>query len=146
MQREIGRAALQKLDEWGERRRENASYLNGRLAYIPGVRVTIPPSHIRHAYYKYCLFIRPERWNPGWSRDRMVAAINAEGIWCNGGHCGEIFREKPFELVDRPERPLPTAEELFATAIMCKVDPTLEAADMQDTADALEKVLSEALS
>ena len=145
MQSAIGRAILPKLDGWVERRRENAAYLNQRLAGLPGVRVTIPPPGTTHAYYKYYFFVAPERLKPGWSRDRIVASVNAEGIWCNSGHCGEIFREKAFDAVGRPERSLPIAAELFATAIMCNVHPTLERTDMKDTADAIEKVVAQAM-
>ncbi len=146
MQSAIGRAALAKLDRWVDRRRNHAATLNRRLAEMAGVRLTIPPAEVRHAYYKYYFFIAPERLKAGWTRDRIVSAINAEGIWCNSGHCGEIFREKAFDAVGRPDRPLPVAEELFATAIMCNVHPTMEAEDIGDTADALEKVLSQALA
>ena len=113
---------------------------------MPGVRLTIPPADIHHAYYKYYFFIEPARLKPSWTRDRIVSAINAEGIWCNSGHCGEIFREKAFDAVGRPGRQLPVAEELFATAVMCNVHPTLEPADMRDAGDAMEKVLSQALA
>lgn len=145
MQSAIGRATLPKLDGWVKRRANNAAYLNRRVASIPGVRVTIPPPEVRHAYYKYYFFIVSDRLRSGWTRDRIVSTINAEGVWCSVGHCGEIFREKAFEAVGRPEHSLPVAEELFATAIMCNVHPTMDVADMRDTGDALEKVLSAAL-
>lgn len=145
MQSAIGRAVLPKLSGWVEKRRDNSGYLNRRLAGIPGVRLTLPDEDTRHAYYKYYCFVMPDRLKPGWTRDRIVSAINAEGIWCNSGHCGEIFREKAFDSVGRPERALPVAAELFATAVMCNVHPTLAPEDMRDTADAFEKVLSEAL-
>jgi dTDP-4-amino-4,6-dideoxygalactose transaminase len=145
MQAAIGRVVLPKLDGRVAKRRNNAAYLNRRLASLPGIRLTIPPPDIQHAYYKYYLFVEAERLRPHWSRDRIVSAVNAEGIWCNSGHCGEIFREKAFDSIGRPERPLPVAQELFATAIMCNVHPTLQPADMKDTADAIEKVLSQAL-
>jgi hypothetical protein len=146
MQSAIGRAILPKLNGWVERRCANAAYLNGRLAGLEGLRLTVPPAEIRHAYYKYYVFIVPEQLKPRWTRDRIVSAINAEGIWSSSGHCGEIFREKAFDSVGRPKRTLPVAAELFATAIMCNVHPTLERSDMRDTGDALEKVFSEALA
>ncbi|MGC2660298.1 MAG: DegT/DnrJ/EryC1/StrS family aminotransferase [Bryobacteraceae bacterium] len=145
MQSAIGRAQLRKLDDWVARRAHNAAYLNRRLASIPGVRLTIPSPDCRHAYYKYYFFVAPEQLKSGWTRDRIVAAINAEGVWCNSGHCGEIFRELAFDSVGRPERSLPVAQELFATAVMCNVHPTMDMADMRDIGDALEKVLSVAL-
>jgi dTDP-4-amino-4,6-dideoxygalactose transaminase len=142
----IGRLQLGKLNGWIERRRANAEYLNRRLGSMPGVRLTIPRAAFHHAYYKYYFFVEPEHLMSGWTRDQIVSAINAEGIWSNSGHCGEIFREKAFDAVGRPENPLPVAKELFATAVMCNVHPTLTETDIRDTGDALEKVLSQALA
>jgi hypothetical protein len=141
MQAAIGRVILRNLDQQVIRRRENAEYLNSRLVSCPGVRTTLPPAGIYHSYYKYYFFLRPEALKPGWTRDRVVAAINAEGIPITSGHCGEIFREKAFDLVGRPDRPLPVAQELFATAVMCQVHPTLDRKDLEDTANAIQKVL-----
>lgn len=144
MQAAIGRVLLRNLDEQVARRRHNAHFLNSRLAACRAVRTTLPPDGIYHSYYKYYFFLRPETLKPGWTRDRIVAAINAEGIPATSGQCGEIFREKAFEVVDSPDRRLPVAEELFGTAIMGQVHPTLDRADLEDTASAVEKVLHHA--
>lgn len=144
MQAAIGRVLLRNLDQQVVQRRQNANFLNARLATCPGVRTTLPPDGIYHSYYKYYFFVRPETLRPGWTRDRVVAAINAEGIPVTSGPCGEIFREKAFESIGRPNRRLPIAEELFATAVMCQVHPTLDRTDLEDTANAIEKVLHHA--
>ena len=53
VQAAIGRVQLRRLPTWLEQRRRNASVLTTGLSDIPLLRVTVPPVHIDHAYYKY---------------------------------------------------------------------------------------------
>jgi len=145
MQAAIGRAALGKLPAWNEQRRRNAAVLNRRLAELPALRVTLPPEEIVHAYYKYYVFVRPERLKEGWDRDRLMAAICAEGIPCLSGSCSEIYLEKAFERAGlRPLERLKTAQELGETSLTFMVHPTLTEQDMADICRAVEKVCGEA--
>jgi hypothetical protein len=143
MQSAIGRVQLGKLPEWTRRRQQHAALLTEGFLRMPALRVTVPPTGIGHAYYKYYAFVRPERLNPGWDRDRIMAAVNAEGIPCFSGSCSEIYREKAFADAGlAPERRLPTAKELGETSLMFLVHPTLSATEMDDTVRAAGKVLA----
>jgi dTDP-4-amino-4,6-dideoxygalactose transaminase len=109
------------------------------------LRFTTPPDYIRHAYYKYYVFIRPEYLKVGWNRDRIIETLNARGIPCFSGSCSEIYLEKAFEREDlRPLTRLPVARELGETSLMFPVHPTLTEEYMQQTAAAVEKVMLEA--
>ncbi len=145
MQAAIGRVQLKRLPAWLERRRRNAAILTDRLQKIPALRVTRPPNHAGHAYYKYYAFVRPGRLAAGWDRDRLLAAIMARGVACFTGSCSEIYREKAFVLADMaPATRLPVARELGETALMFLVDPTLGDAEMEHTANAVEAAFAEA--
>jgi dTDP-4-amino-4,6-dideoxygalactose transaminase len=145
LQAAIGRLQLKRLPAWLERRRRNAAIVTDRLQKIPALRVTRPPNHAGHAYYKYYAFVRPGRLAAGWDRDRLLAAIMARGVACFTGSCSEIYREKAFVLADMaPARRLPVAKELGETALMFLVDPTLGDAEMEQTADAVEAAFAEA--
>lgn len=147
MQAAIGLVQLRKLPEWHARRCQNAVRLTQRLRNIPALRLTEPPDHIGHAYYKYYAFVRPERLRQDWSRDRIMAAINAEGVSCFSGSCSEIYLEKAFDVRGlRPARRLPAAKELGEASLMFLVHPTLSAADMDHTCQVVEKVFSAATS
>lgn len=143
MQSAIGRVQLCKLPTWTRARQDNAAILTQAFSRIPALRVTIPPQEIGHAYYKYYGFVRQELLRERWNRDRIMASINAEGIPCFSGSCGEIYLEKAFEGI-RPPKRLPTAQELGETSLMFLVHPTLSIADMEDTCRAVQKVLSQA--
>jgi hypothetical protein len=71
-----------------------------------------------------------------------MAAINAEGIPCYSGSCSEVYLEKAFPQDMRPPAPLPAAHALGEESLMFMVHPTLSAADMEDTARAVEKVFA----
>ena len=145
VQSAIGRVLLRKLPEFVHTRRRLANILTGRFSGIPALRVTIPPDHTMHSYYKYCVFLHPEHLREDWNRQRIVDAVNAEGVPCFVGGCSEIYLERAFPQELRPRSRLPMARELGETALMFLVHPTLSEHDMQDTADAVEKVLARAV-
>jgi dTDP-4-amino-4,6-dideoxygalactose transaminase len=142
MQSAIGRVLLQKLPQFVEKRQYLAGLLTTRFAGIPALRVTTPPEHVTHSYYKYYVFLRAERLRAGWTRQRIIDAINAEGIPCFAGTCSEIYLEQVFPPELRPPARLPVAKELGETGLMFLVHPTLSDGDMADTAEAVEKVLT----
>ena len=143
MQAAIGRIQLRKLPEWIEKRRRNAAILTRAFLNIPALRVTVPSDDFYHAYYKYYVFIKPEMLKKGWDRDRIIVAVNEEGVPCFTGSCSEMYLEKAFETNGlRPQKRLSTAEELGQTAMMFLVHPTLSEEDMLDMAKAVEKVMA----
>ena len=144
VQSAIGRLQLQKLPLWLAMRRGHSAMLNHRLASIPSLRLTIPPQHIGHAYYKYYVFLRPEMLRGDWTRDRIVAAINLRGVPCFAGSCGEIYLEAAFPLAWRPQERLPIAKQLGETSLMFLVHPTLSQSSIERTADAIGDVMAAA--
>jgi dTDP-4-amino-4,6-dideoxygalactose transaminase len=142
IQAAVGRVQLRKLEEWSAARRRNAAVLDCVLADIPAVRLTIPDSDIRHAYYKYYAFVRPERLRVGWDRDRIMAAINAAGVPCYAGSCSEMYLEKAFDrTAHRPVPRLPVARQLGETSLMFLVDPTWNGDRMDSAAATIRQVV-----
>jgi dTDP-4-amino-4,6-dideoxygalactose transaminase len=145
VQAAIGRVQLRKLEGWVQRRRDNARRLTEALGDVAALRIPVPPADVGHAYYKYYAFVRPERLARGWSRDRIMAAINACGVPCTVGSCSEIYLEKAF--ADRgwgPPRPLPVARELGLTSLMFVVHPTLADEAVAHAIAAVREVMAQA--
>jgi dTDP-4-amino-4,6-dideoxygalactose transaminase len=108
-------------------------------------RVTKPPEHVGHAYYKYYVFVRPEKLKAGWDRDRIMNAVAAEGVPCFSGSCSEVYLEKAFEANGlRPIGRQPVAKELGEISLMFLIHPTLTSKDMDTVAKAVSKVMAEA--
>lgn len=145
MQAAIGRRQLLKLPAWVAARRRNAQLLDAELVEVPGLTLPVPSADCVHAYYKYYAFVDATRLAPGWSRERIIDAINAEGIPCISGSCSEIYLEKAFVANGlRPATRLPAARLLGETSFTLMVHPTMSRGDIIDTAAAIRKVMDAA--
>jgi dTDP-4-amino-4,6-dideoxygalactose transaminase len=144
MQAAIGRAQLRNsLSKWVQRRRQNATVLTACFRRWPALRVTEPPEHIYHAYYKYYAFIRPELLKDGWDREKILMAVEAEGIPGLSGSCSEVYLEKAFDHTSwRPKHRLPVARALGETSLMFLVHPTLTPEEIADICQVVQKVLA----
>lgn len=138
LQAAIGRLQLGYLDEWIAKRRDNAARINAGLSDIPALRTTLPSTREFHSYYKYYAFVRPSKLRDGWNRDRILTALQAEGLPGLSGSCPEIYREKAFGFESKTV--LPVAHELGDTSIMLPVHPTLELSDVNDMIFAVRKI------
>ncbi len=152
MQAVIGRSQLQRMAEWTRLRTANANAIRDVL--IPFANDLGPvrlgelndatDDATTHAYYKYYAYIRPDNLAEGWTRDRIVNEIAAQGVPCFQGSCSEIYREKAFDGMScRPDIPLPNARELGETSMMFLVHPTLTHDDLARTTKAIHGVLSQ---
>ena len=140
MQAAMGRIMLSKLDMWVERRRYFADLLNQAFNNIPGLRTTIPSLNTYHAYYKYYVFICPEKLKIGYTQKTILAQLSEKRVPCVAGICPEVYLEKAFErypyrLVpldkkifkdDQNMQHLPNAKKLGENSLMFMVHPTLD--------------------
>ena len=142
LQSAIGRIQLRRMKEWNGLRTRNALILINALADCLAIRVPVPPAHLRHAWYKFHCFVRPDNLVPGWNRDRIAAEISALGYPARQGSCSEIYLEKCFkESGLAPTKRLPVARELGETSLMFLVHPTITKEQMEGYADAILSVL-----
>ncbi|HFC9439988.1 TPA: DegT/DnrJ/EryC1/StrS family aminotransferase [Vibrio cholerae] len=141
----LGRIQLQRMAEWSAKRQHNGKLIDKVVADLPVVRCVQVADYIEHAEYKHYLFINPEWLKAGWSRDRIVEAINAEGVPAYQGSCSEIYLEKAFDNTQwRPAERLKNAVTLGETSLMFLVHPTLTEQEIEKTCQVLRKVLMQA--
>ncbi|MOA40599.1 hypothetical protein D3C78_1624880 [compost metagenome] len=77
----------------------------------------------------------------GWSRDRIMQEINAQGIPCFSGSCSEVYLEHAFDGTPwRPEKRLENAQQLGETSLMFLVHPTLSPDSIEKTIIAINAV------
>lgn len=141
VQSAIGRIQLRKLPNWIRIRRQHAAALTRCFAELRGLRVTVPPPHIGHSYYRYYVFVRPDCLREGWNRDRILLELNARGVACNEGGCSEIYLEKAFPPSWRPAERLPVARECGETSLAFLVHPTMTPDEVAFTCDAVRDVM-----
>jgi dTDP-4-amino-4,6-dideoxygalactose transaminase len=118
---------------------------NDSSALMARSEATRQSSGCAHAHYKCYVYVKSESLKADWSRDRIIEAINAEGVPCFQGSCSEVYLEKAFDGTGwRPEPRLPVARDLGETSLMFLVHPTLTEEEIQKTCDVIQKVMTEA--
>lgn len=143
MQAAIGRIQLRRMPEWHRRRLENATAIWSVARELPGLRVPEVPRNVDHAAYKCYAFVEPAALKSGWTRDRIMAEINARGVPCYSGSCSEVYLEMAFEGTGwRPAERLPVARELGETSLMFLVHPTLSPDEIGRTCAVLSDVMT----
>jgi dTDP-4-amino-4,6-dideoxygalactose transaminase len=159
VQAAIGRIQLCRMTEWTTRRNANAEKLATTCRRHACIRVPefrcgqtcgarcATKNGCMHAQYKFYVYINPDCLADGWSRDRLVEAINEAGVPCAQGSCSEVYLEKAFDGTGwRPQVPLPVARELGETSLMFLVHPTLTDDEMEKSCRVLDVVLVRATS
>lgn len=134
----MGRIQLGKLDQWQAKRQANAQVLIDGLAQVPVFRIPVPENFIRHAYYKFYVFV------PATIRDALVRVCWDHKLPVGAGACSEIYREGAFadRAMSLAQR-LPVARELGETSLMLPVHPTLQELHMRYLVDRLAELVAE---
>jgi len=145
MQASIGRVALTKLPRWLGMRRRNAEIYTRLLSGLSAIHIPNPPLDIKHACYRFYLYIIPERLKPDWSRDRIMNEVGKLGRPGLSGTCCEIYLEQAFSAAElQPGDRLPNARWLTENSLMLPVHPALSREDIEDIAGTVAQVVKEA--
>ncbi|MCU4364248.1 DegT/DnrJ/EryC1/StrS aminotransferase family protein [Acinetobacter variabilis] len=143
MQAVIGRIQLKKMSEWTAQRNANMEKIYAVFADSPYFTVHRPSDDYVHAAYKCYVQVNTDALPEGWSRDRIVTEINAEGVPCFSGSCSEVYLEHAFDDTPwRPKERLNNAQKLGETSLMFLVHPTLTENNIQTTKDVIQQVIS----
>jgi len=123
----IGLAQMDRLDEFTQRRRQNAAYLNEKISSVVTPRV---PEGFEHVWHQYTV-----RFTDGRDRDAAAKRLGDAGIGSGifypvPAHKQGYMRELVGEIT------LPVTERLAAEVLSLPVHPQL-------TQDDLEKIVSE---
>ena len=86
---------LKKLPHLLEPRLSAAAYLTKELTGIPGLTQPKVESDCVHGYYLYAM--KHDAASTGISRDKVVEALNAEGIFFNSGYTRPIYLNPMFQ-------------------------------------------------
>lgn len=144
IQSAIGRLQLKKLDMWIDKRTKLSNIFNNAFKDLDGLRITLPPSHIKHAYYKYYVFTEPEKLKSDKDRDLIMNSLNGLGIACYSGSCSEIYKEKAFDKMFSSQKPsLKVAKELGETSLMFLVHPTINEEDIYKICEQTKKIIKQ---
>jgi dTDP-4-amino-4,6-dideoxygalactose transaminase len=143
MQAVIGRIQLQRMPEWTQKRTAYAKRILAAFENSPYFTITYPSDDYVHANYKCYVQVNGAALPAGWSRDRIMAEINALGVPCFSGSCSEVYLEHAFDgTAWRPKERLKNAQQLGDTSLMFLVHPTLTENNIRTTEETIYQVIS----
>lgn len=143
MQAVIGRIQLKMMPEWTAKRMANMEKIYAAFADSLYFSVHRPSDEYVHAAYKCYVQVNTDRLPEGWSRDRIMAEMNALGVPCFSGSCSEVYLEHAFDdTAWRPAQRLQNAQKLGETSLMFLVHPTLTENNIQTTESAIQQIIS----
>jgi len=141
----IGQIQLKRMQNWHEKRLENANQIWDVAKQLTALHVPNIPEDIEHAAYKCYVFVKQSELKNGWDRDRIINEILALGVPCYSGSCSEVYLEKAFNNTGwRPEKSLANAQQLGLDSLMFLVHPTLTEAEITKTCKVLTQVITSA--
>ncbi|WP_347460842.1 DegT/DnrJ/EryC1/StrS aminotransferase family protein [Acinetobacter sp. ANC 7454] len=143
MQAVIGRIQLKKMPEWTAVRNANMARIQAAFENSPYFTVAKPSADYVHAAYKCYVQVNVDVLPEAWSRDRIMAEINALGVPCFSGSCSEVYLEKAFEGTPWcPAQRLQNAQQLGESSLMFVVHPTLSEQSLQKSVDVIQQVIA----
>lgn len=140
MQSAIGRIQIQQMPQWFSTRNHYAQQILDTCQAFNFIRVPVIPDYIAHAFYKCYAFVDPAQLPSDWNRDKIINALNEQGVPCFSGSCSEVYLEKAFDnQAFKPAKTLKNAKQLGETSLMFLVHPSLQ----QSEVDHVCQVMSE---
>ncbi|OEC85062.1 MULTISPECIES: DegT/DnrJ/EryC1/StrS family aminotransferase [Methanobacterium] len=135
----IGVVQIKRLEEFNEKRIENAEYLTEHINSIEGIESPYVAENVRHVFHQYTVRVENGK------RDELKEFLNNEGIGTGVHYPRTIYNQKLYEdlgyTADCPE-----AEKAAAEVLSLPVNPTLTAEDfgkivsvLQDASDKIFK-------
>jgi dTDP-4-amino-4,6-dideoxygalactose transaminase len=138
----LGRMQLKQMPIWTKKRTQNAQRILAVFQNSRYFSVNYPNQDYVHAYYKCYVQVNNQQLPAGWSRDRIMNEITAQGVPCFLGSCSEVYLEQAFEGTPwRPKTRLVNAQQLGETSLMFLVHPTLTEDSLAKTVNAIQQVL-----
>ncbi len=127
----IGVVQLRRLEEFNEKRIENAEYLTEHINTIEGIEPPYVAENVRHVFHQYTIRVKNGK------RDELREFLNDEGIGTGIHYPKPIYKQKLYEdlgyTADCPE-----AEKAAAEVLSIPVNPALSAEDLGKIVSVLE--------
>ena len=141
----VGRIQLSKLKKCTEIRERNAMILKSFLDGFPSLRIPFTDNNTQHAWYRFYAYVESNALLTDWSRDRILAELNRNGIPAFSGSCSEIYMENAFKksVYNQKDR-LDNAKELGETSLAFFVHQTISKKEMDYYAENIQNVIKKA--
>jgi perosamine synthetase len=134
----LGLEQLKQLQRLTEKRRQNAAYLNERLAMVAGITVPFVAESIDHSFHQYSILLDLDQFRC--SRDEFVAALKIHGVEA-AIHYPRAIHQQP--ALRSEGLALPNCEWLTQRILSVPVHPLLSTHDLEQVAAAVSGVAAQ---
>lgn len=140
VQAAIGREQLPLIEDFTQKRIQNATFLSEGLADLPGIITPYFPPYVRHAFHQYTIRVIEEE--AGISRDELAQTLKAAGIE-TAVHYPRPIYEQPYYAGHRPSASCicPTTERVRDEILSLPVHPALSAADLTYIVETIREII-----
>lgn len=135
LQAAVGYAQLERLDEFVDRKRRNASEYATRLGPLPGIRTMREASGVRSNFWLYTILIDPTQG--GTDRQRLHAALKQRGIETRP--LWQPLHQSPAHAGAR-QGPISVANSVQAQGLSLPSSSNLKPEDLENVCDAIAKL------
>lgn len=135
----LGKSQLQRLPESIKRRKELAAQYDTFFANMPEITVPKVRKGASHAYHLYPVLLNLDRLKVG--RRQVFEALRAEGIGVNV-HYIPVYWHPYYQKLGYKHGLCPAAEDAYERLLSLPMFAAMSNSDFEDTAAAIEKVIS----
>lgn len=135
----LGKSQLQRLPESIKRRKELAAQYDAFFANMPEITMQKVRKGASHAYHLYPVLLNLDRLKVG--RRQVFEALRAEGIGVNV-HYIPVYWHPYYQNLGYKRGLCPAAEDAYERLLSLPMFAAMSNSDFEDTAAAIEKVIS----
>ncbi|RLI86674.1 MAG: aminotransferase DegT [Archaeoglobales archaeon] len=136
IQAAIGLAQLEKLDEFNERRRRNARYLNSHLK-VEGLVKPYEAKNVKHVYHQYV--VRLEEEFP-MKREEFMEYLSRHGIGSAVHYPTPIYRQPLYIELGYGDVKCPVADDVSSKVLSLPIHPALKEEELKYIVEVVNSV------
>ena len=136
LQAAIGVVQLERLDEFNEKRRKNAEYLNSHLR-VEGLVTPHEAKNVKHVYHQYV--VRLEEEFP-MTRQEFMGYLMKHGVGCAVHYPLPIYRQPLYIELGYGDVRCPVADVVTSKVISLPVHPALSREELKYIAEVVNSV------
>lgn len=137
----IGIEQLKKLDQFIDKRINNAEFLTRHLSKIDGIVTPYVKPYVKHTYNQYSILVEEEKL--GMSRDNLAEALRKEGIGTAIHYPRPLHLQPVFKnMFGTKEGDLPVSEEISKKILALPVHPHLSKNELERILYTIQNLLA----
>jgi perosamine synthetase len=133
----LGLVQLKKLDEFNEKRRENAKRLTKGLCNLHGLTPPYVKNNVKHVFHQYVVRVE-ETYTK--KRDELASQLTGKGVGVAIHYPIPIYRQPLYQKLSYEGTECPITEEMCMRVLSIPVHPLVDISALEYILDALKDI------